>query len=92
MSLSIANLLKPLDPSSFLSRARTQLSSVNLIVIEMAAMQRAIERGAVPGHVSNVCPVGTKAWLLEVGWLECDEAFVSFWHRSLVAARRWTDC
>lgn len=42
----------------------------------MAAMQKAIAAGAVPGHVSNVCPEGTKVYLLEVGWLECDEGFV----------------
>ncbi|KAK3075913.1 hypothetical protein LTR53_000342 [Teratosphaeriaceae sp. CCFEE 6253] len=32
--------------------------------------------GAVPNHISNVCPPGTKMWLLEVGWLEADEGFV----------------
>ena len=42
----------------------------------MAGIQKAIDSGAVPGHVSNVCPPGTKAYLLEVGWLECDEGFV----------------
>lgn len=41
-----------------------------------AAIQRQIDEGAVPNHVSNVCPKGTKFWLLEVGWLECDEGFV----------------
>ncbi|KAL3451982.1 beta-lactamase-like protein [Aspergillus insuetus] len=35
-----------------------------------------LERGAVPNAVSNVCPEGTKFHVLEVGWLECDEAFV----------------
>ncbi|GIZ38960.1 hypothetical protein CKM354_000235400 [Cercospora kikuchii] len=40
------------------------------------AIQRQIDEGAVPNHVSNVCPKGTKFWLLEVGWLECDEGFV----------------
>lgn len=43
---------------------------------KMAAIQAQIERGAVPNHVSNVCPKGTKFWVLEVGWLECDEGFV----------------
>lgn len=42
----------------------------------MAAIQAQIDRGAVPNHVSNVCPKGTKFWLLECGWLECDEGFV----------------
>jgi hypothetical protein len=43
----------------------------------MAGIQRQLDTGAVPGHVSNVCPEGTKMWLLEVGWLECDEGFVT---------------
>jgi len=42
----------------------------------MAGIQRALDTGAVPGHVSNVCPKGTKMYLLEVGWLEADEGFV----------------
>jgi len=42
----------------------------------MSAMQRQLDAGAVPNHVSNVCPKGTKFHLLEVGWLEADEAFV----------------
>jgi len=42
----------------------------------MAGIQRQLDAGAVPGHISNVCPEGTKMWLLEVGWLECDEGFV----------------
>jgi hypothetical protein len=42
----------------------------------MAAIQAQLARGAVPNHISNVCPVGTKFHVLEVGWLECDEAFV----------------
>ncbi|CAG8950854.1 hypothetical protein HYFRA_00003071 [Hymenoscyphus fraxineus] len=42
----------------------------------MAAIQNAIAAGAVPSHVSNVCPEGTKVYLLEVGWLEGDEAWV----------------
>ena len=42
----------------------------------MAGIQRQLDTGAVPGHISSVCPEGTKMWLLEVGWLECDEGFV----------------
>lgn len=42
----------------------------------MAAIQAQLDNGAVPNHVSNVCPPGTKLWLLECGWLECDEGFV----------------
>ncbi|KAH7395416.1 beta-lactamase-like protein [Cadophora sp. MPI-SDFR-AT-0126] len=42
----------------------------------MSGIQRALDAGAVPNHISNVCPPGTKAYLLEVGWLECDEGFV----------------
>jgi hypothetical protein len=42
----------------------------------MAGIQKALESGAVPGLISNVCPQGTKVYILEVGWLECDEAFV----------------
>ena len=40
------------------------------------AIQQQIDNGAVPSHVSNVCPKGTKMWVLEVGWLEADEAFM----------------
>ncbi|THV53751.1 hypothetical protein BGAL_0043g00370 [Botrytis galanthina] len=43
----------------------------------MAGIQRALDSGAVPAHVSNVCPPGTRAYLLELGWLECDEGFVT---------------
>ncbi|KAF4470701.1 Zn-dependent hydrolase [Fusarium albosuccineum] len=43
----------------------------------MAAIQSQISHGAVPGAVSNVCPIGTKFHVLEVGWLECDEGFVT---------------
>lgn len=41
-----------------------------------AAIQRQVDSGAVPNHVSNVCPKGTKFHVLEVGWLEADEGFV----------------
>ncbi|KAL4971499.1 beta-lactamase-like protein [Aspergillus desertorum] len=43
----------------------------------MSAIQSQIRNGAVPNAVSNVCPPGTKFHVLEVGWLECDEAFVT---------------
>lgn len=43
----------------------------------MAGIQRALDSGAVHAHVSNVCPPGTRAYLLELGWLECDEGFVT---------------
>ncbi len=43
----------------------------------MAAIQNQIQHGAVPNAVSNVCPTGTKFHVLEVGWLECDEGFVT---------------
>ncbi|KAK5123374.1 hypothetical protein LTR85_002806 [Meristemomyces frigidus] len=39
-------------------------------------IQQQLADGAVPNHVSNVCPKGTKMWLLETGWLEADEGFV----------------
>lgn len=42
----------------------------------MAGIRKALDTGAVPAAVSNVCPAGTKAYLLELGWLECDEGFV----------------
>lgn len=42
----------------------------------MAGIQSQLDSGAVPGHISNVCPPGTKLWLLECGWLACDEGFV----------------
>lgn len=40
------------------------------------AIQKQVDAGAVPNHVSNVCPAGTKFHVLEVGWLEADEGFV----------------
>ena len=40
------------------------------------AIGKQVERGAIPNHVSNVCPEGTKFHVLEVGWLEADEGFV----------------
>ena len=42
----------------------------------MSGIKRQLDEGAVPNFVSNVCPQGTKMWLLEVGWLEADEGFV----------------
>lgn len=42
----------------------------------MSGIQRAIDNGAVSGHVSNVCPEGTRLYLLEVGWLEADDGFL----------------
>lgn len=42
----------------------------------MQGIEEQIKVGAIPSHVSNVCPEGTKIWLLEVGWLECDDAWV----------------
>ncbi len=42
----------------------------------MSAIQNQISQGAVEAYVSNKCPKGTKFHLLEVGWLECDEAFI----------------
>ncbi|KAL3464262.1 beta-lactamase-like protein [Aspergillus heterothallicus] len=63
----------------------------------MAAIQSQLAQGAVPNAVSNVCPEGTKFHVLEVGWLECDEAFVirgsnsslkSTEHKSFVNKRR----
>lgn len=41
------------------------------------ALQQQLDSGAVPNHISNVCPEGTKFWILEVGWLEADEGFVT---------------
>ncbi|KAK5110915.1 hypothetical protein LTR62_005453 [Meristemomyces frigidus] len=39
-------------------------------------IQEQLDQGAIPNYVSNVCPTGTKIWMLEVGWLETDEGFV----------------
>lgn len=39
-------------------------------------IQQQINQGAIPAYVNNTCPPGTTFHLLEVGWLECDEAFV----------------
>lgn len=40
------------------------------------AIGKQLDNGAVFGHISNVCPEGTKFHVLEVGWLEADEGFV----------------
>jgi hypothetical protein len=40
------------------------------------AIEHQLATGAIPNYVSNVCPQGTKMWLLECGWLEADEAFM----------------
>jgi hypothetical protein len=40
------------------------------------AVQRAIAQGAVLADVQNVCPAGTKAWMLCLGYLEADEGFL----------------
>ncbi|EHY56045.1 hypothetical protein HRR83_006576 [Exophiala dermatitidis] len=42
----------------------------------MSGIQNAIDSGAVVGNVSNICPQGTRLYLLEVGWLEADDAFM----------------
>lgn len=50
-----------------------------------------------PENLGNTCPEGTKFWLLETGWLECDEGFLiragnssgkSYEHKSFVNKRR----
>lgn len=43
----------------------------------MDAIQIALASGAVPGHILNVAPQGTRMHLLELGWLDCDEGFVT---------------
>ncbi|GAM91167.1 hypothetical protein ANO11243_092140 [Dothideomycetidae sp. 11243] len=67
----------------------------------MAAILDQINRGALPNHLTNICPSGTKFWLLEVGWLECDEGHVSRGgnaslksteHKSFVNKRRELAC
>jgi glyoxylase-like metal-dependent hydrolase (beta-lactamase superfamily II) len=40
------------------------------------AIDHQLASGAIPNYVSNVCPPGTKMYLLECGWLEADEAFM----------------
>lgn len=42
----------------------------------MAGIENQLRQGAVPSSISNVCPPETKFHVLEVGWLECDEAFI----------------
>jgi hypothetical protein len=42
----------------------------------MSAIQKQIAQGAVASAIANICPKGTKFHVLEVGWLECDEAFI----------------
>ena len=67
----------------------------------MAAIDAQISQGAVPSLISNVCPQGTMFWLLETGWLECDEGHVvrggnmslmSTRDRSFVNERRRLPC
>lgn len=74
-----SNVTKPLTLSrllNFLLSFFSHSTQTTIKIITMAAIQRALDAGAVPSHISNVCPEGTKAYLLEVGWLECDEGFV----------------
>jgi len=40
------------------------------------AVQRAMSQGAILSDVQNVCPDGTKAWMLCLGYLEADEGFL----------------
>ncbi|KAI5480937.1 putative e3 ubiquitin-protein ligase hula protein [Pseudohyphozyma bogoriensis] len=40
------------------------------------AIDIALNKGAVFGDIANQCPPGTKAWMLCLGYLECDDAFV----------------
>ncbi|KAF2769945.1 Metallo-hydrolase/oxidoreductase [Teratosphaeria nubilosa] len=44
--------------------------------IASSKIQEQVDGGAIPAYVANVAPKGTKMWLLEVGWLEADEAFI----------------
>jgi hypothetical protein len=53
-----------------------QISLIPTDSATMSGIQGQLDKGAVPGHISNVCPKGTKMHVLEVGWLECDEGFV----------------
>ncbi|KAH9826756.1 N-acyl homoserine lactonase [Teratosphaeria destructans] len=39
-------------------------------------IRQQVDSGAIPSYIANVAPKGTKMWLLDVGWLEADEAFV----------------
>jgi len=41
-----------------------------------SGIQAQIDNGAILNYVNNVCPKGTKMWVLECGWLEADEGFV----------------
>jgi len=40
------------------------------------AVQRAIAQGAILSDIQNVCPEGTKAWMLCLGYLESDEGYL----------------
>jgi hypothetical protein len=59
-----------------LTNPRLNSASETIEQYIMAGIQSQLDSGAVPGHISNVCPPGTKLWLLECGWLACDEGFV----------------
>lgn len=41
----------------------------------MSALDQAISQGAIPSHLQSA-PKGTKLHILELGWLECDDAFL----------------
>ena len=42
----------------------------------MSAIQKQMDQGAISSTIANISPKGTKFHVLEVGWLECDEAFI----------------
>lgn len=60
--------ISPMEPRNASPERKVATSS-------MAGIQKALDDGAVPSHISNVCPPSTRAYLLEVGRLECDEGF-----------------
>lgn len=85
-SNTISVLVREIDHLPARSKATTAMDIIpnklgkKTSTSNMSASKTAIDQqlasGAVPNYVSNVCPQGTKMWLLEVGWLECDEGFV----------------
>jgi hypothetical protein len=42
---------------------RKTVSLERQYLVNMAGIQKALDAGAVPGHISNVCPLGTKGKL-----------------------------
>ena len=54
--------LKPIKVTVFQRTRNKTLLILKDFTAIMSAIQKQIDEGAVPNHVSNVCPKGTKMW------------------------------